>query len=164
MALSICLKLGSTPVPGEFAGVGDDHKHVGEIEVLSWNWGMTQSASGHTGSGAGSGTADVKDLYIKKYVDKASPNLLFYCFKGKAFDKAVLTVTKVGGEKTLVESVVLTLSGTVFISSVQTGDALPNDRYTESVTLNFTKANFQYTPQKADNSPDASLAQDIIIT
>jgi hypothetical protein len=32
------------------------------------------------------------------------------------------------------------------------------------VTLNFTKANFQYTPQKADNSPDASLAQDIIIT
>lgn len=166
MATSICLKLGNPPVPGEFAGVGPGEKkpHVGEIEVLSWHWGMDQSASAQTGSGAGSGTANVKDLTITKYVDKATPPIFYHCFKGKAFDSAILTLTKVSGDDAPVEFLLITLSGTVFISSVNAGPVLPNDRHTETVTLNFNKANIKYTPQKKDNSPDSSVDHDIHIT
>jgi len=45
-----------------------------KIQVLSWNWGLTQSASAHSGTGASTGVADVKDLTFTKYVDKATPN------------------------------------------------------------------------------------------
>jgi type VI protein secretion system component Hcp len=90
--------------------------------------------------------------------------LLYYCFAGTAFDKAILTVTKVSGDDKPLEFFVLTLSGTVFISSVHTGDPLPNDMYSETVTLNFNKAHIQYTPQKADHTADSPVSQDIIIT
>jgi type VI secretion system secreted protein Hcp len=167
MAFSICIKIGDkNTIAGEFAGVGPAAKkpHAGEIEVLAWNWGISQPASGHSGPGASTGAADVKDLAFTKYVDKATPNLLYYCFKGTAFDKAVLTVTKVSGDDAPLEFLVITLSGTVFISSVRTGDPLPNDRYGETVTLNFNKANIKYTPQKPDHTADSPVAQDIIIT
>jgi type VI secretion system secreted protein Hcp len=164
MAFSITIQIGD--IKGESAGVGpgkDPKPHAGEIDVLSWNWGITQTASGHSGTGAGTGPADVKDLTFTKYVDKATPNLLAYCFKGKAFTKAVMTVTKVGGDDKPLEFIVMTLTGTVFISSVHTGDPLPNDRYSETVTLNFSKATFQYTPQKPDHTADSPVVQDIVI-
>ena len=163
MAFSITIKIGD--IKGESAGVGpgkDPKPHAGEIDVLSWGWGITQSASAQIGGGAGVGKADVKDLTFTKYVDKASPNLLFYCFKGTAFQKVVLTVTKVSGDAAL-EYVVITLFGTVFISSVNTGIPLPNDMYSEIVTLNFNKATFQYTPQKPNHTADSPVSQDIII-
>jgi type VI secretion system secreted protein Hcp len=146
MAISACIKIGT--IPGESAIKG----HLEEIDVLSWNWGLTQSASSHVGSGAGSGSADVKDLRITKYVDKATPNLLQSCFKGADQKTATLTVIKVGGAAP-VEFVKIKMEGTVFISSVTTGDPLPDlDRFTETVTLNFSKATFTYTTQKADQT------------
>jgi type VI secretion system secreted protein Hcp len=157
MAVSICIKIGK--IQGESAIKG----HEGEIDVLSWNWGLTQSASAHVGSGAGSGSADVKDLRITKYVDKASPILLQECFKGSDQTTAVLTVIKVGG-KAPVEFVKITMDGTVFLSSVSTGDPLPNDRYTETVTLNFSHVKFEYTTQNADQSKGASVAGELHIS
>ncbi len=69
----------------------------------------------------------------------------------------MLTVLKVGG-KTPIDMVKITMSGTVFISSVNTGNPTPNDRYTETVTLNFAKVKFEYTGQNADQSKGASVA------
>jgi type VI secretion system secreted protein Hcp len=51
----------------------------------------------------------------------------------------------------------ITMSDTVFVSSIHTGDPGANDRFVETVTLNFAKVKFEYTPQKADGSPDASV-------
>jgi type VI secretion system secreted protein Hcp len=51
----------------------------------------------------------------------------------------------------------MTMSGTVFVSSVNTGHPEPNDRYTETVTLNFAKVKFEYTQQNADQSKGASV-------
>ncbi len=70
MAFKICLKIGD--IKGQSATKG----HTDEIDVLSWNWGLTQSASAHVATGAGSGSADVRDLTIKKYIDSASPTLI----------------------------------------------------------------------------------------
>jgi len=40
MAFTICIKI------GDIAGESTVASHVGEIDVLSWNWGLTQSAQG----------------------------------------------------------------------------------------------------------------------
>jgi type VI secretion system secreted protein Hcp len=150
MAVTICIKIGS------IKGESSVKAHEKEIDVLEWSWGLTQSASAHLSTGAGSGSADVRDLTIKKYVDAASPTLLQECFYGTDHKEAVLTVMKVGG-KSPIDMVKMTMSGTVFISSVNTGQPEPNDRYTETVTLNFAKVKFEYTGQNADQSKGASV-------
>ena len=151
MAVSICIKIGSIKGESQING------HVGDIDVLEWSWGLTQSASAHVSTGAGSGSADVRDLTIKKYVDASSPTLLQECFFGHDHKTATLTVLKAGG-KSAIEMVKMSMSGTVFVSSVNTGHPEPNDRYTETVTLNFAKVKFEYTGQNADQSKGASVA------
>jgi type VI secretion system secreted protein Hcp len=142
MAVSICIKIGSIKGESQIKG------HESEIDVLEWSWGLTQS---------GSGSADVRDLTIKKFVDAATPTLLQECFYGHDHKNAVLTVMKAGG-KSAIEMVKMTMSGTVFVSSVNTGHPEPNDRYTETITLNFAKVKFEYTGQNADQSKGASVS------
>ena len=151
MAFSIVIKI------GKIQGDSVVAKHEKEIDVLECSWGLTQSASAHIATGAGSGSADVRDLTITKYVDSSSPTLMQECFYGHDHKEAILTVLKAGG-KTAIEMVKMTMSGTVFISSVNTGQPTPDDRYTESVTLNFAKVKFEYTGQNADQSKGASVA------
>jgi len=153
MAVTICLKM--EKVPGE----SSISEHKGEIDVLSWNWGLTQSASAHVSTGAGTGSADVKDLTITKYVDKASPNLIKNCFIGSDNGESTLTVMKVTGQGgKSIPVVKITMSSPVFISSVHTGEVGDHDRFVETVSLNFAKVKFEYTGQKADQSADAAVS------
>lgn len=149
MAVDIVLSIKT--IKGESAKVADG------IDVLEWSWGLTQSASSHISTGAGSGSADVRDLTIKKWVDAASPNLIYSCFQGNDIGETKLSVTKVGGKGGPIEMVKMTMYGTVFISSVNTGHAEANDRYSETVTLNFAKVKFDYTGQKPDQSKGATI-------
>ena len=151
MAVSICIKI------GDIKGESTVKNHEKEIDVLEWSWGLTQSASAHISTGAGSGSADVRDLTIRKYVDASTPVMLQEAFKGSDFKTATLTVMKVGG-KAVIDMVKMTMSGTVFISSINTGQPTADDRYTETVTLNFAKVKFEYTGQNADQSKGASVA------
>jgi type VI secretion system secreted protein Hcp len=155
MAVNITLKLGT--VKGESQAVN----HVDEIDVLTWEWGLTQSASAHIATGAGTGSADVRDLTITKYVDKASPTLLQSCFGGVNHGGAILSIMKVSGDpKNPLDYVKITMgdakfsadTGAVFISSVSTGQVGDNDRFIETVTLNFNKVVFTYNPQKSAGS------------
>lgn len=128
--------------------------HEDEIDVLSWDWGVTQSGSLHEGLGGGSGKADVQDLSIVKYVDKSSADLLLKCLNGELLVKAVLTVRKAG--ESPVDYLAITISP-VLVTSVSTGGDGGLDRLTEMVTLNFAKVKFAYTPQKDDGSADATI-------
>jgi type VI secretion system secreted protein Hcp len=76
MAIHMFLKLDK--INGE--ATNKDHKD--EIEVLSWNWGMSQSGSAHVGSGTGTAGVSVGDLSIVKYVDKSTPTIIKYCCQG----------------------------------------------------------------------------------
>lgn len=129
----------------DIKGESTDDKHKDEIEVLSWNWGVTQSGTMHHGTGGGAGKVNVQDLTLTKHVDKASPNLVRYSCNGKHLAKAVLTVRKAAGDSPL-EYVKITLEN-IIITSVNlggTGGVL----LSETVTLNFSKVKFEYTPQK----------------
>jgi type VI secretion system secreted protein Hcp len=92
--------------------------HEDEIDVLSWNWGVTNAGSMDSGTGGGSGRPQVQDISIVKYVDRASPGLLFKCLNGEYLNEAILTVRKAG--KDPIEFLVITLSA-VTVTSVSTG-------------------------------------------
>jgi type VI secretion system secreted protein Hcp len=139
---------------GDIKGEANDSKHKGEIDVLSWSWGLSQSGTAHVGGGAGAGKVNVQDLTLTKYVDRASPTLMMACCNGKHYAEALLTVRK-AGEKP-VEYVKIKLTE-VLISHVSTGGSGGEDRLTENLTLNFAKVAVDYTPQKADGSPDSPI-------
>ena len=71
-----------------------DDKHKGEIEVLSWSWGMQGKAS--LGGGAASGKATIRELKIVKKVDKASTALMGALRTNEVIKEAVLTLRKAG--------------------------------------------------------------------
>jgi type VI secretion system secreted protein Hcp len=135
----------------DIKGESRDKTHAGEIDVLAWSWGMSNSGSAHMGGGAGAGKVNVQDLSFTKYIDASSNALIDAACTGKHFKEVKLTVRKAGG--TPLEYVIITLSE-VLISSVSTGGSGGEDRLTENVTLNFAKFKFSYQPQKADGSKD----------
>ncbi|HYN78560.1 MAG TPA: type VI secretion system tube protein Hcp, partial [Lamprocystis sp. (in: g-proteobacteria)] len=73
MAVDMFLKLEGV------TGESQDKTHTGEIDVLAWSWGLSQSGTFHTGGGGGAGKVNVQDLSFTKYIDKSSPNLMLYC-------------------------------------------------------------------------------------
>ena len=139
---------------GDLKGESVDSKHAGEIDVLAWSWGMSQSGTTHMGTGAGAGKVNVQDISFTKYVDKASPNLIQYCCNGKHFPEALLTVRK-AGENPL-EYLKITIKD-LMIAAVTTGGSGGEDRLTENVTLNFAEFKVEYTPQKKDGTGDAAV-------
>ncbi len=132
-------------------GESRDSEHKGEIDVLAWSWGLSQSGSTHMGGGGGSGKVSIQDISVSKFIDKSSPNLMKYCCNGKHFKEALLTVRK-AGEKPL-EYVKIKMNDLI-ISSISTGGSGGEDRLTENVTLNFSKVGFEYQPQKDDGTKD----------
>ncbi|NLP64346.1 Hcp family type VI secretion system effector [Paraburkholderia sacchari] len=79
------------------AGESQDATHPDEIEVLHWGWAVTQKSNMHSGSGGGAAKASVEDLSFTHQIDRASPNLAGYAFRGQHITKAVLTMRKAGG-------------------------------------------------------------------
>lgn len=143
MAVDMFLKLEG--IDGE----SQDSKHKGEIDVLAWSWGMSQSGTFHSGSGGGGGKANFQDLSVTKWVDLASPLLQLYTANGDHFPNATLTVRKAG--KTPLEYIVMKMKK-VMVTSVSTGGSGGEDRLTENISLNFAEIAYTYTEQKDDGS------------
>ena len=148
MAVDMFLKIAEAP--GESKGTG----HVGEIDILAWSWGLSQSGSTHMGTGGGSGKVNVQDFTFTKYVDKSSPKLGLLCCNGKHLGSAILTVQKAG--ENAVAYLKITFSEFI-ISSVSTGGSGGEDRLTENVSINFAKVDYEYTPQKDDGTADVAI-------
>ena len=138
MAMDMFMKIGA------LKGESRDTVHKGEIDVLAWSWGLSNSGSAQVGSGAGAGKVNVQDLSFTKYLDKSSPDMMLATCNGKHFDKAVLTVRKAGEQP--LEYLLITMEE-VLITSVSTGGSGGEDRLTENVTLNFAKVKVAYKEQ-----------------
>ena len=136
-------------------GESNDKTHKGEIDVLAWSWGVSNSGSAHVGGGAGSGKANVQDLSFTKYTDASSHALLLAASNGQHYAKANLYVRKAGGKGAPIEYIKIEMDE-VMITSVSCGGSGGEDRLTENVTLNFAKVKYEYTPQKADGTPDTT--------
>jgi type VI secretion system secreted protein Hcp len=145
MAVDMFIKI------GDIKGESLDDAHKGEIDVLAWSWGMSQSGTMHIGGGGGGGKVSIQDLSFTKWVDKATPNLMGFCSSGKQMPEAKLTVRKAGGNP--LEYIIITMTD-VIITSISTGGSGGEDRLTENITLNFAKVNYEYQPQKNDGTKD----------
>ena len=138
----------------DIKGEAQDAKHTDEIDILSWNWGMTQTGTAQMGPGGGAGKVQVNDLTFTKYVDRSSPILLKQCCSGKHLKMAVLVVRKAGG--TPLEYLKITMEDLI-VASVGHGGSGSDDKLTENITLNFARVKLEYVPQKKDGSGDASI-------
>src|SRR4026209_2403837 len=81
------------------SGESKDSKHKGEIEVLSFSFGETQSAPSGIGGGGGAGKVKMSDFSFTARTTKASPQLFLSCAQGKHLKQAILTVRKAGGSQ-----------------------------------------------------------------
>jgi type VI secretion system secreted protein Hcp len=143
MALDMFINMGAT-IKGESRDKAQGPK--GDIDVLAWSWGMSQSGTTHTGGGGGAGKANFQDVSFTKYVDSATNALMTALAKGSHIPKCVLLVRKAGeGQQRYIE---ITMEECL-VTSLSTGGSGGEDRLTENVTLNFAKVKFSYAPQDA---------------
>lgn len=129
---------------------------VGKIDIVSWNWGMSQPATFQTGSGGGSSKPNVQDLSLTKYLDKATTPMMQKLCKGTHFEKAKLTVRKVTGDTPL-DYLVIEMRK-VIMSSYSTGAGMgSDDRIMENLTLNFASFTMTYKTQGDDGVESGSV-------
>ena len=139
---------------GDIKGESPDDKHKGEIEVLSWSWGVTQSGTMAYGGGGGEGKASFNDFNFTHHIDKASPVLMKACATGEHIKDATITVRKAG--KGQQEFLIIKMVD-IIITGVAPSGAGEGAATAEHVALQFAKVDLEYKPQKADGSLDAGV-------
>ena len=134
----------SSDVSIKFDGIdGESSKPKGEIEVISWNWGVSQATGATSGGGSGKGKAIPGDFHFKHRYDKASPVLAKHCVAGKHFPTVKLTVRKAGDGQ---QDYLTVAMKEVFITSVAPGSS--NDgEVMEDVCCSYKDVEFAYKPQ-----------------
>jgi len=149
MALDMFINMGAN-IKGESADAVQGDK--GDIDVLAWSWGLSQSGTTHMGGGGGAGKAHFQDLSFTKYIDASTNALMIALAKGTHIPEVHLLVRKAGeGQKRYIQ---MTMKE-VMVTSISTGGSGGEDRLTENVTLNFAEVKFSYVPQKGDGTLDA---------
>ena len=136
-------------------GESKDDKHKDEIDLQSWSWGETNAGSHVAGGGGGAGKVQMQDFHFVMKTNKATPELMLSCAIGKHIKEATLTCRKAGGEQQ--EFLKIKFSD-LLVSSYQTGGSSGGDVIpTEQISLNFSKIEYEYKPQKADGSLDGPV-------
>ncbi len=148
MAIEFHLKLDG--ITGESGAA----KHSGEIEVMSWSWGMANPTS-VAGSGLSAGKVTIHDMSITKPVDKASAKLIELCCTGKHIATGVLTASKSTGDKNPADFMTVKLTE-IHISSHNSGGSSGESTGSESLTLAFAKFEFDYKVQQKDGTQVAA--------
>ena len=134
-------------------GESTDDKHKDWIEILSYNFGVSQqaSAAGRSATAAAaSHRADFQDLSIVKLMDVASTPIFKACVKGTTIKEVILELCRAGGDKQKYMEFKLS---DVIISSVSTGGGGSGEA-TESVTFNFGKIVQTYTKIGRGGKPE----------
>jgi type VI secretion system secreted protein Hcp len=133
---------------GKFTGIAgestaDDRKDW--IDVISYSWGASNSASFASGGGGSAGKVDFQDFHFTKLVDKSSPVLLFNLASGKHIQEALFDVVQPGqGPQPFLQYKFTD----VLITSLQDSGA-SGGSVMESLSLVFGKVEMTYRPQDA---------------
>jgi type VI secretion system secreted protein Hcp len=151
MAFDMHIKFGAGKVKIE--GASNHKKHKGEVPILAWSWGVSNTGDLHSGGGSASGgKANIQDISITKYVDGCSNALINAACTGGRVDDATLYVTNATGEQT--DFLTIELSEGVLITSVSTGGSGGEDKLTENITLHFGKFKYSFQPQTDKGAAD----------
>ncbi len=135
-------------------GESSDSKHPNTIEIESFSWGLSNTASA-TG-GAGAGKASFQDFSFVTPVSQASPQLFLACASGEHLKMATLFVRKAGG--TQQDYLTIKMSDVLVSSYKEAGETgergnIPMD----SIAINFAKIEIDYKRQNADGNLGAPV-------
>lgn len=133
-------------IPGESTHAA----HPGEIDVLSWQWGMTQTVIRSPGSGNTTGKVNYRDIQITKSIDRSTPLLMAAASEGKHWKQAALYALKEGRNPQ--ETKVITMKDIV-VTSIQLGGASGNEPLTETITMQFNQVQVDYQPTDPQGNP-----------
>ena len=138
-------------VDGE--SVSKDHK--GEIEVLSWSWGLSSSAQHASGGGRGAVRGTPEQFTFTHLYDKASPVLASLAAAGRHVKQAWLSARRAGeGQKDFLK---VTMSDVVITGVHQLADS---DVINETVTASAGHITFEYRQTTAKGSLGSPVAFD----
>lgn len=146
MAVDVFLKIQGAP--GESA----DHKHKGEIDVLSYSWGVSQTGTMSYGGGGGAGKANFHDFSFMMRMNKATPKLMQACANGSHIPSAILTCRKAGDKQ---QEYMQYKFYDLLIASYQTSAS--SEEPTESISFNFSKMEMEYKEQDSKGNLGGSM-------
>lgn len=132
----------------EIKGEAQQKGYEGQIEILSFSWGVSQAGGFSYGTGGTSSQANLQDLSVSFRHGPASPKLMLNCATGKHLTSVVLTCLRASDKPEKYLEITLT---DVVISSYQTGGS-GDDMPIESMSLNFAEIKEEYFEQKDDGS------------
>ena len=124
-------------------GESQDAKHKGEIELVSFGWGVDVASGGGSGGGGGAGRARFEPFHVTMLTNKASPQLFLSTVTGKHLKEATLSVRKAG--KQALEYLKIKFSE-VFVTSFhqEAGHEPP----TELIAFEFGRIEIDYGAQR----------------
>ena len=133
---------------------GDSIEHPGYTDILSFEWGMSQSAVAGIPRAAGSGRAEVLELSLTHMQDIASPYLMFRCARGDRLMDATLelwTIAETSQKfyELRLDDIIISRVG---ISSSSELNEIPLSRPFEEFGLTFGRVTWTYWPQNEDGS------------
>jgi type VI secretion system secreted protein Hcp len=135
---------------------GPSTSKAGFIDILSFSWGVSQTAvygTGASGKEAKAGRADFSNLTIMKVLDKTSPLLADHCATGNILKEVYILYDKPVGDKQ--EDYFRVYLKDALITSLQLSGS--NENPTESVSFAFQAVEIAYKPEKDDGTLDAAI-------
>jgi type VI secretion system secreted protein Hcp len=129
-------------IPG-IVGESTQAGHPGGIDILSFSWGASNTSSPLRNSG-GAGKVSFTNITFSKVIDRASPALFQACASRTLFRTATFYILQNAGTG---DSAKITLTNAYVSSCNQSGSSGGGDA--ESISMNFAKISYDYTPQGA---------------
>lgn len=145
---------------GDIKGESTDEKHKGEIDVLSWSWGLvgpSRNSPGVPQRPVGpQKEACAQSITLMKFTDVASPLLMANAALGNNIPNATLALRRSGEG---VEDFLVVTMKDVIISGISTGGS--SEEPTESVTLSYSSARVSFKPVDAKGGVGPAVEADV---
>jgi len=135
-------------------GESKDANHKGWIDVLSFDYAVSQSSSVSSGGGGGVGKANFDALSFIHYVDKTTPVLFKYCAEGRHIPKVELSVCKSGGGSKEYMRITMT---DVLVTRAGPSGVAADAQAKEAVSLSYSTVKVEVKEQKADGTMGATV-------
>lgn len=124
-------------------GEATHSRHAHEIDILGWSWGLVHATPTATASDVARVATEA--ITVQKFVDIASPALMRLAAERRRIASGVVTTRHASGGDFL-----LLKMTDVLVDSVRVSASSTTNQIAETVTLTFTRIEFDYRPTLAN--------------
>jgi type VI secretion system secreted protein Hcp len=137
---------------------GPSTSKPGYIDILSFSWGVSQTAvygAGASGKESKAGRADFSNLTIMKVLDATTPLLADHCASGDILPAVFIVYDKPVGDKQ--QDYFRIYLKDALVTSVQLSGS--NENPSESVSFAFQGVEYAYAPEQDDGTLGAAISK-----